>query len=382
MGAPLIIDTNQRFRAARPTHYGMSPWVAERIQQLGLDPRDYAARIRGAEERAGVYASVGPRPMPRVTPANTVPCALDYNDVTQQVILDQAAAEVPSVGFYAEDLAPSTFVDVDKGRFPVDDYAESIEIVDDAIGTHGNVQRIQRNHTFVDFATRPRALEVRVNRAVASLAPQLVSVANETRALSARMTLNHEVRVGALVGTATSFHATCRRVLGAGQNWNGGASANPIADMQAMIAAMIAFPNVSMFSLEAWQAVQANDVMRAILASQLGNEGMLQPMDWSLYWGIRRTLVAENRYKVPGSATLQRVYPTTAFAILHVNPTPSARTFAKNFVRRGGVNGWTTTRWFDPDTGGKGADCVKTSYDNEIVPIDDKFGAICTGMRA
>lgn len=377
-----VIDTEQRIRAARPTEYGLSPFVAERLQGFGIDPRDHMERLR---EREGVFASSGARLMPLAragAAAAAQELALDYADVTQREILDHAAAEVEESGFLAEQLVPTALVDSDKGNFPVDDYAESIEQVDDAVGTHGDVNRVHTNHSFIPYTTGPHALETRIPRALVGVAPKLVSVVRSTQKLSGRLKRNHEVRVATLVSTSTNFAASCRRVLGAGQNWNGGASADPIADMHAMLAAMLVFPNTSVFSLEAFQAVQANDTMRAILASQLSNDGILRPADWSRYWGIARTLISESRTKAQGSATLARIYPTTSFSLLHVNASEQARTFAKNFTLRGGAMGWTTLTWFEPKHGNKGADCVKTGYDNDIVIIDSQFGAICTGMRA
>jgi len=379
-----IIDDTQRLRRERPNRFGMNPLVAERMASLGQDPQTFAEACRDRYARhGGAYRTFGRRaPRPSDRRRTAVEAAIDYADVTTPTILDQSAAEVMDGDFYAEDLVPTAFVDSSQGQFPVDDYAQTILYVDDKVSPHGDVQQVHSNHTFVPFRTEPRALTQKVNRNVASQAPKLVSVAHETQKLAERSLRGREVRTGLLVGTATNFDATCRRVLGATQNWNGGSTADPIADMQAMIAAMLAFPNTSAFSLEAWQAVQINATLREILRSQLDNEGMLRPADWSLYWGIMRTIIAGVRYTLAGSSALNRIYPTTSFALLHVNPAPNGRGFAKRFAMRGGRMGWSTQAWFEPGPGGKGVDCVKVSADDDTVIIDGKFGAICTGMRA
>lgn len=379
----LIIDDAQRLRAARPNTYGMNPWVAERLQGFGIDPYDRAESIRQRVAReAGVFGSTGLAPRRSVfDAAQVVPLAIDYDDVTQRTILDMAPAEVEMAEHVGEVIVPTAPVDTDKGNFVLDDYAESIEVVNDTIGTHGDVAQVHANHGFVPYQTEAHYLSTSVNRAVAGIAPQLVSVVRSAQKLTQRIKVAKEVRIGVMTGDPNNFHPTCRRALLAGQHWNGGGGANPIADMQAMIAAMIAFPNLSVFGLEAWQAVQANATMREILASQLSNAGMLRTADWSQYWGIVRTVVSEARYKLPTEPNLRRIYPQTSFALLHVNAAPAARTWAKCFTLRGGAQGWTTTAWFDQRPGGKGADCIKTGYDGVEVVIDNQFGAICTGMR-
>lgn len=379
----LIVDDAQRLRAARPNQFGMNPWVAERLQGFGIDPYDRAESIRQRlAQQTGIYGSTGLVPRRNVfDDAKVLPLAIDYDDVTQRTILDMAPAEVEMPEHIGEVIVPTTPVDSDKGNFVLDDYAESIEVVNDTIGTHGDVNRVHANHGFVPYQTEAHYLSTSTNRSVAGVAPQLVSVVRSSQKLVHRIKTAKEVRIGGMVGDPNNFHPTCRRALIAGQHWNGGGGANPIADMQSMIAAMIAFPNLSVFGLEAWQAVQANATMREILASQLSNAGMLRTADWSQYWGILRTAVSEARYKLPNDPTLRRVFPLSSFALLHVNTVPAARTWAKHFVLRGGAQGWTTTAWFDPNPGGKGADYVKTGYDGVEVVIDNQFGAICTGMR-
>lgn len=373
----LIKDAAQRRRSNTPTTFGMNPFAAERLQSFGLDPRDFAERQR-AQARAE-----GRRRAP-VEPTNPIveELSIDYRDVTTREILQQAALRSFETGFIAEEFAPSAFVDQMRGQVILEDSTEERREVEDTASSRGSSAQASSAVLTVNFSCVERSLEDHQSRSDAEKAPALLTVTRLTEKTSKKAKRQHEIRAMRKVTTATNYNASNRRALTSGYEWNGGSSADPFADMQFCLGAMYAPPTHALMSLEAWQAVQINDDMRAVLASQINNKGTLQREDFAAYWGIENVIVDEQRVTLTGATAQSRLFPAGTLAILHVSADTQMRTFLRNFMLRGGAAGFTVLPWYDVNLGPKGSDRVKVSYSNDLVVVDDTYGAIITGLRA
>lgn len=374
----LFRDRGQRIRAAMPTDFGMNPEVAERLKSFGIDARDLAERIRTTSPAVGALRRSPPGSARPVTREFNI----DHNDVTQRELLQQTALEAWEPGFIAEELAPSAFVDNTKGTFPVLDVTQERSEIDDRASPLGTPNQLQSSVSLINYTLVPRFLQDLQERKSAMVAPGVASFAKVVERLTVKAKRQHEIRVKRAVQTTGNYASACVQALGAGANWNGGASADPIGDVQDILAAMQAHPTHAVMSLEAWQAVQNNDDIRAILASQYDNKGLLRPMDFGLYFGIPNVVIDEQRVTLIGASSQTRLYDSDKIAFLHVSADSEMRTFLRNFMLRGGAGGFHVQTWFSPSHGQHGADFAKIAYDNDLVVVDNTYGGIITGMRA
>lgn len=376
----LVRDSAQYARVNAPNALGMNPAAAERLSHFGVDPRDFSERMQ-ARMRAD---SVGRRRFPiDRSPKITQELSIDYRDVTTRVILQQAALGAYEAEFIAEEVAPSVFVDQAKGTVILEDSTqERREMPDDGTAL-GKLNELPSNVLSVNYTTKLRGLEDYQSRYDAQLAPMLISIARLTEKTARKVKRQHEIRTKTALMTATNYNASNRVALAAGHNWNGGASADPISDMLTALSAMYAHCTHAVMSLEAWQAAQMNDQIKAIVASRLlTNEGLLTKMDFGLFFGIENVIIDEQRYTPIGTDTQARLYDSDKISLSHVNPSEMERTFLRNFMIRSGTGGYEVLAWYDEALGPKGSDRVKISYSNDLVPVDDTYGAIITGMRS
>ena len=372
----LIKDAAQRRRTNAPTTFGMNPFAAERLQSFGVDPRDFAEAQR-AQAR-----TEGRRRVPQ-QPASPVvsELSIDYRDVTTRVILQQAALGAYEVDFIAEEVAPSAFVDQMKGTIILEDSTEERREVEDTASSRGQASEAPSAVLTVNYNCLERQVEDHQSRSDADKAPMLMTMTRLVEKTSRKAKRQHEIRVMRKLTATASYNANNRRALGGTANWNGGSAADPFADMQFCLAALYAPPTHAVMSLEAWQAAQINDDLRAVLASQINNAGTLRREDFAAYWGIPNVIVDEQRYTALGATTQSRLYPAATIAILHVSANPEMRTFVRNFMMRGGAGGFTVLPWYEEKVGPKGSDFAKVSYSNDLAGVDDTYGAIITGVR-
>lgn len=395
MSSPLIVDSAQRRRAAKPTQYGMNPAIAERLASFGIDPRDRAASIeasRAAMNARGAAAMDGGTVIPVTTHARRIPVqrslselSLDRSDVTQQLLLDETALASYEDSFIQDEVCPVHLVPANarEGKFYVSSRSADRAEVDDTLATGARATRVPSGLSSVEYVLQDYGLESDVNDQLAMEHPLLENVTAETERLGQLVFLQQEKRVVTTgLFTSTNYNSACRRALAGGYNWNGGASADPVADMHTVFAAMDAPPTHAVFSIETFQAAQQNAALRELLLSHPGNGGLLGAGDFGMYFGIPNVIVNRGQYMATGGSSMSRIVSTTALAILHVNADPRRRSFARTIRMRQGANGIVTTNWFDKAPGVQGYTRIKVAHTSQFKVIDDRYGAIITGMRA
>ncbi len=393
MSSPLIVDSAQRRRSAMPNNFGMNPAIAERLASFGVDPRELANRIAGNREAMNARAeaafgsaipvTVHPRRIPVQRQLSEL--SLDPSDVSQQMLLNESALGSFEDSFIQDELAPVQLVNPGErlGKFYVSSRSADRAQVDDTLASAGRATRVPSGLSSVEFSLQDYGLESDVNDQLDMERPRLENVVSETERLGQLVFLQQELRVVRTgIFTSTNYASACRRALSAGYNWNGGANAAPVADMHAVIAAMDAPPTHAVFSLETWQATQQNMELREMLLSHPGNGGLLAAGDFGMYFGIPNVVVNRGQYMAVGGSSMSRIVSETALAILHVNPDPQRRSFARQIRMRNGANGIVVTTWFDKAPGVQGFTRIKVAHTSQFKVIDNRYGGIITGMRA
>ena len=374
-----IITTESHRRALRATIDGIGPEVAEMLQSKGIDPRSFAAQIkhnRAAKRSLGAQLR---QPTRRVAndippPPNAVKASLDRSDVQQQTLLNEIALQAVEDDFISDIVAPIQLVDSDSGRQKVASRTANRAEVDDNLGERGRANRIPSGLTNVDYLCKTYGLESDVNQALAGQHPTLESVAIETRRLATLVNLQQELHVvRSYLFTSTTYNSSNRASLSSGYQWNGGASANPIRDMNTAVAAMTAPGTHVAMSLEVLQAIQENDDLRAILSAN--HEGLFTADELALYWGIEEAIVNRGQYCAAGSTSMSRILSTTDLAIIHASSDPTMRTFLRQYRVRQGARGMVSTARFDGGEAGiAGFTYPKVAHQTDIVVVDDTYG--------
>jgi len=387
MNAPFIKDSAQRLRARRPTEYGMSPAVAEMLTGRGIDPKRHAERLRSLH--ASVDLGREPEPGEQVAAIRDrfgdakafAELALTPNDVVVRELIQQAALDSFDGENIAESYCPTQMVDVREGEYKLRDRQTDNQEVDDEVGPRSKSKGIPQEISAGTYKVKTRALHDTVDRKVATVAPSIESRMIAAMRVRKALMRQHEIRAAVTLMTTTSYASACRITVNAGEQWNGGASADPIDDMQDAIAAATAPLTHAVMGLETWQAAQANDDLRSILGTMPGNKGLLTPLDFALYFALEQLLVSRRVYTPLGSATESRIYGTANVALVHVSRDPEARTFMRNFMLRQGAGGLISSSWTEAGTGGVALDYEQLAMEQVHKVIDDTYGAIIISAR-
>ncbi len=377
-----IVTTESHRRALRATVDGLGPETAERLQQMGVDPREHAERIRSRRHALGALRAPHRHTelsIPR--PANATALSLDPGDVTQRTLLNEVALESMEDAFIQDVVAPVQLVDDRSGKQYVSSRVANRAEVDDRLGERARANRIPSGLTSFNYDCESFGLESDVNEQLAGEHPLLENIAKETRRVGTSVYLQQELRVvrDALF-SSSNYAAANAQTLAAGYQWNGGASANPIRNMNAALAAMIAPPTHAVMCLEVFQAIQENDDLRSILSAS--HEGLYSADEFGMYFGIPDVIVNRGQYAaLSDPTTMTRILSTTDIAIIHANGSPQARSFMRQIRLRQGASGIVTTVRFDGAPGISGFTLPKVAHQTDLVVIDNEYAALIKNVK-
>ncbi len=383
----LIKDSAQRLRARRPTEFGMSPAVAEMLTGRGIDPRARAERLRSLH--GSISIARDPEPGEQVAAIRArfgdtsrfAELALTPNDVVVRELIQQAALDSYDGENFVGRWCPDQPVDVREGEYKLRDRQTENQEVEDAVGPRSKSKGIPQEVTAGTYKLVTRSLHDTVSRQVASVNPSIESRMIAAMRVRKSLLRQHEIRAAVAAMTSTNYASSCRITCGSGEQWNGGTSADPVDDMQDAIAAMTAPPTHAVMSLEVWQGAQSNDDLKAILASQYNNKGLLGPLDFALYFALEEVIISRRNYTPIGASTESRVYGTSHVSLQHVSSDPEARTFMRNFVLRQGTGGLVSLSWSESGVGGGVLDYESLTWDQVHKVIDNTYGALIINAR-
>lgn len=382
-----IQTTESRRRALRATVDGIGPEIAEILQSKGLDPRNFAAKIRANRAERVTLGAQLRRPAKRVTldipdAPGAVKASLDRADVTQRTLLNEVALESMEDDFINEVVAPVQLVEVSSGKQYLRSRTANRAEVDDNLGERARANKIPSGLTSVNYDCRPYGLESDVNEQLAGEHPLLESVRAETERVATAVHLQQELRVVmGKIFTSGTYNASNVASLASDYQWNGGASANPIRNMNAAIAAMPVPPTHLIMSLLVMHAISENDDLRAILSAN--HEGLFTADELAMYWGIEEAVVNNGQYAAASDPTsMTRILSSTDLALIHANPDKMMRTFLRQYRLRQGARGFVATARYDGgEAGVAGFTFPKVAHQTDIVTVDDTYGYLIQNVK-
>ncbi len=392
----LIKDEAQFVRANRANSFGMHPEIARRYRERGIDPEALAQQIRvqahgrGADQpvRGGVvrlgdrsaFSATGAAARLARMPGRAMEFNYDPSDETIVALLNQAAYTWKNPQLIGTEVCPLQVEDLRSGQYYTFDRTSRRQAIDDKVGTEAPPKRVSRTFSPGQYAVIDRALEGSVNRLAAAVNPKLANMAAETEFTMDVLMLQQEIRISSLLHNTGAYPGANVRALGAGYQWNGGGSANPVTDILYCMEQILAPVTDLVFSDLTWHAAQENAQLRAIVASRLlSNEGLLTPMDLSLFFGIPNMWVSKVVYE--DAAGVHRVWNENDVWMGVVNAVRDELTFARVFRFKQGAGGMIVRPYFDPKQGMHGGDVVVVGHSSTEVTVAQDFGCVITGAR-
>lgn len=162
-----------------------------------------------------------------------VTLALTPTDTFEPSELPNFLAGHRAPGFRADEASPPILVDKDEGKFRIFDKENVFRLVDVERSLNAAVPEVDPKSAVSSYKVKDRFLGSFINDVV-----DQQSVFNVRQAAMKRIQhaiqLAREVDVWTLLTTSGSWDSSVVTDLGAGYQWNGGASSNPLYDLQKM----------------------------------------------------------------------------------------------------------------------------------------------------
>jgi hypothetical protein len=167
---------------------------------------------------------------------DTVQLALKPSDVHDPTELPSYLAGYSPFQYRADEMSPVVLVDNDEDKFRNFSEDDAFRRVEVKGSTQGAVPEVDPKTTLNTYKVIERYVGAFIPKQTmlqsgGSYSGDKVRMAAGRRCRRA-LALDRELDVMALLGTAANFNANNRLALGAGENWNGGGSSDPVEDIQ------------------------------------------------------------------------------------------------------------------------------------------------------
>jgi hypothetical protein len=362
-----IITSESRIRAQAPTKFGFHPHVEERLRAFGMDPEEFAKQF-GESRRAELARK------------RKLALALTPGDITVAGPVAQAAMMYESNSYVADAVCNVQLVTNRTGTYFLYKRDQQRSLIETRVAPQAKSKEITPEMTSATYLVEDHSLQDVVPGVTDAANPSLRLRARGAERVTDRLLLMREYRVATLMNTTANFAAANVFALGAAYKWNGGASADPIKDVLGALEVVRGNVNTAIMSDIVWHAVQQNASIKAILASQFNNQGLLRTADFGLYFGIPNVIITKAEYE-DSTGARKRIWSESNMQLLNVNDMEDERTFARTFRWRQGAGGFVATGWWDPERGPNGAWIEKVTHADTEVVIANDYGAIITGVK-
>ena len=376
------VTSETRARVLRPTTFGMNPAIAERLSALGIDPEERSAQIQTLHsQRRAKRMPAAARTALGISPPDFMTLSLDPDDVRVPPLLNQAALMFENNEYIADVLAPVQLTRERSAKYKIWDRASFRSLIDARIGPNGSAKEVAPTLSQDNFSVVPRALKGFTNDDAVLANPTIAARAMTVEGVAELHAVRREYDIATLFNTPTIYPGNNVRALGAATKWNGGASADPVADVLYSLEQIPGIVTDCAMSDLVWHAAQQNAELKAIVASRvLTNQGLLAPMDFGLYFGIPNIWITKCYY-IDDTNTRQRIWGGSNLWFGAINPRRDERTFCRTFRLQQGAGGWITKTWRDEDKGENGGEWTRVAYAEDRKIVSGDYGALITGVR-
>ncbi len=319
---------------------------------------------------------------------------LGISDVHQASPMPNYAAgyrpEKPMADMYAAPLLtdkPSAkYYTFDKD----DAFERALPIIGAPAGTVPEIAPRVANET---FTTVQRAIAgfVATELEAAADAPLRIRQATMLRVVNA-MLIERELRVATLATTSGNWDSSVYTSLAGGAKWNGGASSDPVKDLQDKLESSLLEPTGIILNRRAYHAFQRNSQVQKFIASKTSAAPMPNAMQISALLDLPPIYVAKMRYK-KADGSYDYIWPNSAVLVRQPSQMPpqsqddvaSAITFRWNGVTVAdgqASNGMIVREYFVQDRGPNGGNKVVLVTQDAEVQTSGFVGGLIAGVWA
>jgi hypothetical protein len=214
-----------------------------------------------------------------------------------------------------------------------------------------------------------------------------------------KLRLEREFRVQTLLTTSGNWNSNNVLALGSGQQWDAGATSDPISNMQYIEEHSFAPISRWVFGTPAYHAFVRNPAVRAYYFAKSGDDTVLpEPRKISQIFDLAPIVVDDMKYSPTSTSAATYVWPSaagssSAVVALHepktMPPTDGRDVMTSCTFRWSGgmapdgrliVGGFLLRSWFKPGGGGRGARIVVLVHNDDEVMPSNIIGGVITGV--
>jgi hypothetical protein len=202
----------------------------------------------------------------------SIKLALSPSDVSISEEIDTYMGGFAPFEFRADEASPPILVDKDTDQFRNFGSNNAFRRVDVETSRQAKVNEVDPTSTLSSYTVKERALGSFVPRATEdNAAPLYQPRLAAARRIRWALDLDREFRVWAALTLTTNWPAANQETLGAGFQWNEGASSNPIKDLQARIEASAQAVTDIFMNPQVAHAFLRNEKVRDHMRQMLGD---------------------------------------------------------------------------------------------------------------
>lgn len=318
---------------------------------------------------------------------------LQPSDVHDPTELPTYLAGFRPFGYRADEASPVVLVNNDEDKFRTFSEDDAFRRVDVKGSTSGAVPEVDPKSTLQNYKVVerfvgsfvPRQTELQTGN---NYQPRMAAARRARRAIE----LDREIDTWNLLGTPGNFAVAQRLALGAGDNWNGGASSDPIGDLQTSIENSNQPVTGVWFNQRVANAFLKNpetrDYMRQMLGDSIPSVGGVDMTDAAItdfrIPGFPPFMVAAAKVKDETTLAVDYVMPDVA-VLLHTPPgVPDDGediSTSYTFRRRGpSGTGFEAREFFIENRGPLGGTMIVVSEADIAIMTGDSAGGIISGI--
>jgi hypothetical protein len=148
-------------------------------------------------------------------------------------VIDTYLGGYKNRSYLADQISPPVLVDTEKGKRIDFSKENAFQHVDPRAGRQGGIKEVEHLNERTDYQTEEFALASFIPWAAENDAVRQYNVRQETsKLLMNKLLLDREIRVATALFTLNNWNANNRTTLLDAGKWNGGASADPLKDIQ------------------------------------------------------------------------------------------------------------------------------------------------------